>query len=63
MAKKRTTLEVDIQVLEDLSYAIQSLFDLLISKPLYESDTEKILYISKLMETVNQNLKTLNNES
>jgi adenylyl- and sulfurtransferase ThiI len=62
MAKKRTTLEVDIQVLEDLSYAIQSLFELLISKPLYEADTEKILYISKLMNTVNENLKNLNNE-
>jgi len=60
MSKKKTTIEVDIQTLEDLSHAIKMLFDLLITKPMVESDAEKIMYISKLMDTTNKKLKKLN---
>jgi hypothetical protein len=57
---KKTTIEIDIQMLEDLSHAIKMLFDLLITKPMVESDAEKIMYISKLMDTTNKKLKKIN---
>lgn len=49
----KTTIEVPIELIEDLSTAAEMLFEILKKKPINEEEATRMKYVIKLLESCN----------